>query len=112
MDRRGFLGAILATGVAPAIVRIESLMPVRVPKLLTVQWFEKVTEEGFVSAGFGLAEAKAEGSALTYAQNLPGQASALWPGVKEFWGKAYEGSNVLVRVGQPLGESPLIVKGK
>ena len=29
MDRRGFLGAILAAGAAPAIVRIGSLMPVQ-----------------------------------------------------------------------------------
>lgn len=29
MDRRGFLGAILAAGVAPAIVRASSLMSVR-----------------------------------------------------------------------------------
>ena len=31
MTRRGFLSAILALGVAPAIVRVSSLMPVRVP---------------------------------------------------------------------------------
>lgn len=30
MNRRGFLGAILAAGVAPAVVRAASLMPVRV----------------------------------------------------------------------------------
>lgn len=29
MDRRGFLGAILAAGVAPAIVRVESLMVIK-----------------------------------------------------------------------------------
>ncbi len=31
MNRRGFLGAILATGVAPAFVRAESLMRIVVP---------------------------------------------------------------------------------
>lgn len=29
MNRRGFLGAILAAGIAPAIVRVESLMVAR-----------------------------------------------------------------------------------
>lgn len=29
MDRRGFLGAMLAAGVAPAVVRAESLMRLR-----------------------------------------------------------------------------------
>lgn len=29
MNRRGFIGAILAAGLAPAIVRVASLMPVR-----------------------------------------------------------------------------------
>lgn len=29
MDRRGFLGAILATGVAPAIIRSGILMPIK-----------------------------------------------------------------------------------
>lgn len=32
MNRRGFLGAILACGVAPAIVRAESLMKIYVPQ--------------------------------------------------------------------------------
>jgi len=32
MNRRGFLGAILAAGVAPAIVRAESLMKIVVPR--------------------------------------------------------------------------------
>lgn len=32
MNRRGFLGAILAAGVAPAIVRVESLM--RLPSVI------------------------------------------------------------------------------
>lgn len=31
ISRRGFLGAILAAGVAPFVVRAESLMAVRVP---------------------------------------------------------------------------------
>ncbi len=31
MDRRGFLGSILALGAAPAIVRAESLMRIIVP---------------------------------------------------------------------------------
>jgi hypothetical protein len=39
INRRGFLGAILALGVAPAIVRSHALMPVRVvdgPVLWTI----------------------------------------------------------------------------
>ena len=32
MDRRDFLKVILATGIAPAIVRAESLMKIYVPK--------------------------------------------------------------------------------
>lgn len=37
ISRRGFLQAILAAGIAPAIVRAESLMPViaRVPAYMT-----------------------------------------------------------------------------
>lgn len=31
MNRRGFLGVILTTGCAPAIVRVESLMKIVVP---------------------------------------------------------------------------------
>lgn len=34
MNRRGFLGAILAAGVAPAVVKASSLMPVLVRKEL------------------------------------------------------------------------------
>lgn len=34
MNRRGFLGAILAAGVAPAVVKASSLMPVFVRKEL------------------------------------------------------------------------------
>lgn len=32
MNRRGFIGSILAAGIAPAIVRAESIMRVAVPK--------------------------------------------------------------------------------
>jgi hypothetical protein len=35
LSRRGFLGAILAAAVAPAIVRASSLMPVRAPEIWT-----------------------------------------------------------------------------
>ena len=34
MNRRGFIGSILAFGAAPAIVRAGSLMPIVVPKLI------------------------------------------------------------------------------
>ncbi len=34
MDRRGFLGAMLAAAMAPAIVRAESLMPIVAPKII------------------------------------------------------------------------------
>ena len=34
LRRRGFLAGLASSSVAPAIVRIESLMPVRVPLLL------------------------------------------------------------------------------
>lgn len=33
MNRRGFLGAMLAAGAAPAIVRASSLMPLWVPRV-------------------------------------------------------------------------------
>jgi len=36
MDRRGFLGAILAAGCAPAIVRASSLMKIVVPTTVEV----------------------------------------------------------------------------
>ena len=44
MNRRGFLGSILALGCAPAIVRASSLMPVR-PLFVTA---------GFETAGFAV----------------------------------------------------------
>jgi len=38
MNRRGFLGAILAAGVAPAVVRSESLMQIWMPPALETAW--------------------------------------------------------------------------
>jgi hypothetical protein len=40
ITRRGFLGAILAAGVAPAIIRSTSLMPLWVPRD-TATWFDE-----------------------------------------------------------------------
>lgn len=78
MNRRGFLSAILAAGVAPAVVRAASLMPVRtLPSGI-------VTLEEAVS-GFGLAQIKEEGSILLYDNPL-----ALWPGIKAFYARCYE----------------------
>jgi len=37
MDRRGFMGSILALGIAPAVVRYSSLMPIVVPGPLIVE---------------------------------------------------------------------------
>lgn len=34
ISRRGFMGALLAAAVAPAIVRASSLMPIHVPKII------------------------------------------------------------------------------
>lgn len=39
MNRRRFLQAILATGIAPAIVRAESLMKIVIPSTKEVAWF-------------------------------------------------------------------------
>jgi len=36
ISRRGFLGAILTTGVAPFVVKAESLMAVRVPSVALI----------------------------------------------------------------------------
>ena len=40
MDRRGFIGSILALGVAPSIVRAQHIMPVRVleDSLIYIPW--------------------------------------------------------------------------
>lgn len=44
MNRRGFLGSILALAAAPAIVRAETLMPVRPLEVIECQvgWYEGV----------------------------------------------------------------------
>lgn len=65
MNRRGFLGSILALGAAPAIVRADSLMRV-VPRETTILtpefkksvfdgsiWTEKLAEK-FASTKFGM----------------------------------------------------------
>jgi hypothetical protein len=54
MDRRGFLGAILAAACAPAIVRASSLMPGRaivLPTLGEVMQYAHVTETAMWPAG-------------------------------------------------------------
>ena len=53
MNRRGFLGLILATGVAPAVVRAESIMRVR-PVLYNgaVAWRECLVIESDDGLGF------------------------------------------------------------
>ncbi len=43
MNRRGFLGAMLAAGAAPAIVKASSLMPIWTPKLWTPTEFGPMT---------------------------------------------------------------------
>jgi hypothetical protein len=47
MNRRGFLGAMLAAAAAPAIVRASSLMPVAAPKIITDPYGEFGIIEGF-----------------------------------------------------------------
>lgn len=37
MNRRGFLAALGAAAVAPAIVRVGNLMPIRVPRLVQLE---------------------------------------------------------------------------
>jgi hypothetical protein len=56
MDRRGFLGSILALGVAPAIVRAGSLMRIAPPKMPSVGiiigessgWMEPGSEQAMI----------------------------------------------------------------
>lgn len=43
--RRGFLGAMLAAAVAPAIVRAQSLMPIQAPKIVTVDAIARIKAE-------------------------------------------------------------------
>jgi hypothetical protein len=45
MNRRGFLGALLAAAAAPAIVRASSLMPVKAPAVWTPPGFQDITCE-------------------------------------------------------------------
>lgn len=54
MNRRGFLGSILALGAAPAIVRAESIMRLATPELLAVPGYEiiKVLDCDFSSETF------------------------------------------------------------
>lgn len=61
MNRRGFLGAILAAGMAPAFVRYGSLM---VPKVVTGSDWLVMPE------GFGLSSIKREGSYVVYNKEL------------------------------------------
>jgi hypothetical protein len=59
MNRRGFLGTILALGCAPAIVRAHSLMPVRVleePVIVVVNQMPQMIAQAHASYR---AEAKA-----------------------------------------------------
>lgn len=75
MNRRGFLQAILAAGVAPAIVRASSLMTVKAP--IQVATLEE-------TLAFGVASIKAEGTALCY-----DHAKMLWPAVKRWFDEEY-----------------------
>ena len=61
MNRRGFLGSILALGVAPAIVRVDSLMRI-VPRKTVV-----------FAAGYPMYPYQSE------------MAKLLWPGVKAWY---------------------------
>jgi hypothetical protein len=65
MNRRGFIGSILALGAAPAIVRADSLMRI-IPRETSLPYGTSVP--------------------ITEASFPP----ILWPGVKEFWGKPYD----------------------
>lgn len=52
MNRRGFLGAILALSAPPAIVRASSLMPIVVPKLWTPR--DPLTDVALLSHADGI----------------------------------------------------------
>lgn len=51
MNRRGFIGSILAACAAPAIVRADSLMRIIAPEttVATVQWGHQVVDEYIVT---------------------------------------------------------------
>jgi len=70
MNRRGFLGSIIAVASAPAIVRASSLMP---GKVWTPQTFKATERFGrsyvdpaFFEDGFGMAPLKQEGSMVLF----------------------------------------------
>lgn len=68
MNRRGFLGAILAAAVAPAIVRASSLMQIvsRGPVWPTIPPNSFIGDPWEVWDGFGMAQVKREGAAITF----------------------------------------------
>lgn len=45
MKRRSFLGALLAAGMAPAIVKASSLMPIKAPAIWT-PWHQQLSQYG------------------------------------------------------------------
>lgn len=57
MNRRGFLGTILALGAAPAIVRADSLMRIIVPgrPILDVDYINWITKEALANLENNLA---------------------------------------------------------
>lgn len=75
ITRRGFLKGMLLAGVAPAIVRADSLMRL-IPTETTI----------IESSGFGLAAIKKEGASVLYDGCTP---QNLWPGVKAWWAADY-----------------------
>lgn len=75
MNRRGFLYSILAAGVAPAIVRVESLMPVKAIQIATIPEILQISgKHGIINTG-----------------SLP---RALWPGIEKYWKEYYESLGV------------------
>lgn len=80
MNRRGFLQGILAAGVAPAVVKAGILMPVKQVQVATLPEIVALSEAS-------LEEAMKE---ICSSPTRYGFASTLWPGIKAFWGKAYD----------------------
>lgn len=104
MNRRGFLGAILAAGVAPAIVKVASLMPVRAPGMVYVPIFN-VT--GFDENGIAIVETYAQALARSMRETKEKVAASIYnrydydafraaiaPGLSAMYATAYQIDNI------------------
>ena len=80
-SRRGFLGFLLAAPVA-----VHAAVKIATGPAAPLQ---TLAEPMLPVQGFGLATLKEEGAVLTYAAHP----DALWPGIREWWGRQYAESN-------------------